>query len=569
MFKQRLRKWGCRKNISLKREDEETLRQLFQQGGGPSGHQAHPDSLSPPHHPHRHPRPTHARDIQLANGQITTVDRLATHLRRKSDYYGRRQSSALVTSPSSSSPSTKTQSPPPPPPPPQQKLPNPSPTTLLTKTISDPQTFRVSESVLFQTRTFIISRFRDADQRPQPLAADGPKLVVQWRAYSEWLAYCNRIGIALRGHRLDEALREMRVGPQGITGILRAISGENQIPNVLGMLFYFLITVTSRQTNLAEDEKRQLFVVVRALVKYAAQACAQEGLPEIIVRLLQSIWFVDDDDMLFDLSNKAWQMTCQTWGSSGPGVPGPGAGGAGAGWHSPPQEQQQKLPSPSTADHIAATWANIFTTNPSSAGPELLPRTDLVIASATSQLSRRTYAELLILHSSYLHSAIAAQSRNPSLDDRLVSIFQFVAGISTDPSHLTSMYTQLLLAYHYRGDWDAVRRTKPPLWWALRNAPNEYLKVWAVITVKGHVGRLTEAGETEKASRMAGWLAEMESMQWNEEAMDNNHNNSTTQKQQQQQQQQVLLMTPPPDCPDEGDQREESPRQALKDPSKC
>lgn len=530
MFKQRLRKWGCRKNISLKREDEETLRLLFQDGAGPPPppggcQQRPPERLSPPY---RHPRPTHARDVQLANGQITTLDRLTTHLRRKHDYHGRRQDSSSA-SPSSHPDRNQT------PPLSQQKLPDPPPppsTTLrLTRTIPDPQSFRVAESVLFQTRTFILSRFLGADQRPQPLAADGPKLVQQWRAYSDWLAYCNRIGLALRGHSLGEALREMRVGPQGITGILRAISGENQIPNVLGMLFYFLLTITSRQAHMAADDRRQLFVVVRALVKFAALTCAQEGLPEMIVRLLHSIWFVDDDMMLSDLSNRAWQMTCQTWGSSSSGVPGPGAGGGEV--NSPPQEQQQQQqPSPpTTTDHIATSWTDIFTESSSPGqGPELLPRTDLVIAAATSQLSSRTRAELLILHSSYLHAAITAQARNPALDDRLVAMFRLVAGLSADPSHQTSMYTQLLLAYHYRGDWPAVRDAKPRLWWALRNAPNEYLKVWAVLTVRGHVAKLTAMGEVDKATRMAEWLAEIESMQWEDEA---------------------LLMTPPPDVPDE------------------
>lgn len=535
MFKQRLRKWGCRKNISLKREDEETLRQLFQQGGGSGSGSAsdHSESRlsSPSDHQHQQPyrhRPT-GRDIQLANGQITTVDRLATHLRRKHDYYGRRQSSAVSTTTATTTTSShkkqqqQQQLQSRPSHQPQQKL----PTTPLIATLPDPHMFRVSEAVLFQVRTFIISRFADDDQRPQPLAANGPQLVKQWRSYSDWLAYCNRIALALRSHRLDEALREMRVGPQWITTILTSISGENQIPNVLGMLFYFLITVTRQtQTNfLSAEAKKQLFVVVRALVKYAAQASKQDGLPEIITRLLQSIWFVDDDEMLYDLSNKAWQMTCQTWGSNS--LP--------AATTSSPDSSSS---SSTTTTAETASWTNIFSnssSDSSSQPAELLPRTDIVISSASSHLSRRTYAELLILHASYLHSAIAAQDRNPALDDRLVSIFLLVSRVSTDPSHLTSMYTQLMLAYHYRADWDAVAYYKPRLWWALRNAPNDFLRIWAVITVKGHVGKLTEMGEMDKAAHMAQWLAEMEAMQWKESTQ--------------------VLTPPPEDFPEE---REES-----------
>lgn len=515
MFKQRLRKWGCRKNISLKGEDEETLRQIFQQQQQQDPVYSYHSHNTQHHHPqtqqqqlHRHGQPSqYSQDIKLANGQITTVDRLATHLRRKHDYYGRRkqhsqqQQQQVITIVK------------------QKPLPS----------LADPQTFRVSEAVLYQVRTFIISRFKDDDQRPEPLAADGPKLVVQWRSYSDWLAYCNRIGVALRHHRLDEALREMRVGPEWITTILKSISGENQIPNVVGMLFYFLITVTRHRGHLTADNKKQLFVVVRALIKYAAQAGRQDGLPETIVRLLQSIWYVDDDAMLFELSNKAWQMTCQTWGANVPGyIAGRGAGEEDIPSPSASQQQQQQQPSPSPSPDTGnttnnplqkASWTNIF----ASASPEdeeeedtiaLLPPTDIVIASATSQLSRRTYAELLILHASYLHSAISAQERNPSLDDRLVGIFQLISQVSQDPSHLCSVYTQLMLAYHYRGDWALVAHYRPLLFWALANAPNDFLRVWVVITVKGHVGRLTEAGEVDTARRMAGWLAEVEAMAW-------------------------------------------------------
>lgn len=550
MFKQRLRKWGCRKNISLKHEDEETLRELFQQSreGGSHGDAAHQH-----HHHHRH-RPTTGRDIQLANGQITTVDRLATHLRRKHDYYGRRQSNAVH---SSSLPPHQKQMVP------QQRL----PTAPLRAKLTDPQTFRISEAVLHQVRTFILSRFKDDDQRH--LAADGPKLVVQWRSYSEWLAYCNRIGIALRRRRLDEALREMRHGPEGILGILTSISGENQIPNVLGMLFYFFIIVTrqAHQAFLTADDKKQLFVVVRALVKYAAQASAQAGLPEIIIRLLQSIWYVDTDEMLFDLSNKAWQMTCQSWGSSRvPSSPSDiGPSPTSATTPSPPSLPPSAT-SPGAADTTpaatnnpfssssTATWADIFSSHDESSAADLLPRTDMFIASATSHLSRRTYVELLILHSSYLHSAIAAQERNPALDDRLLAIFQLVTQLSQDPSHLTSMYTQLLLAYHYRADWDAVDRYMPRLWWALRNAPNEYLRVWAMITVRGHIAKLTAAGETEKAGRMTVWLAEMEGMQDAPPPappqQQQQQQQSEPQPQQQQQQQQQQVLTPPPDVPE-------------------
>lgn len=438
MYKQRLKNWGCRKNISLKSEDTETLRDLMT------------SKTSTP-----------SRDVQLSSGQVITVDRLTTHLRRKqSPYYGRRNN--------------------------QQDPAKRAPLSL--RGVRDPDVFYVSENVLYQARTYIISRFAE---HTSPNSS--PEVVMDnWNNYSLWLNYCGSIEIALSNQRLDEALTLMRKGPESFTTILKTIASGSQLPNVIGMIFYFLSHVTRRRDFMTNQESKQLYNVVRALIKYASTVAEQEHLPPMMVQVLRSLWQVDGDVALYALSEKAWQMSCQSWDS---------------------------IPAPDGKKADTRGWGNI-----TGAGglQELPPVKDQVLASAMSKLSPMKYSQLLVLHSSYLHSAIVAQGNNPFGDGRLVGIWKVVLDTVSDLALTVTTMTLLTSAYAQQCNWEQMHIYKQRQLELMQKTllKGEFLRMWSISALTRHIKASLERELYASADALAIWRGELEALQkpdWEEE----------------------------------------------------
>lgn len=252
MYKTRLKAWGCRKNIKLRSGEDDSIIQLL--------HNKAQNSTQPG---------ATRRDIRLRNGQLVSKDRLVTHLRRRGE------GNAGVNG------------------------------ALTIRAVKSPDTIYVCEGVLFHVRTYIRGPWVESVTTAERLDL----LRQECADNEEWNALARGVRCALEQKKLNDALILMRRAPDVLANLI-----ERRPANLLQVLFMSLAYFTSGGL-LEKTQAEQLLVVVKCLIKYAAEfAVNEQGLPSThpIHQMLYMLASADQQD-ISQLTKKAWLINCQSW----------------------------------------------------------------------------------------------------------------------------------------------------------------------------------------------------------------------------------------------------------------
>lgn len=253
MYKSRLRAWGYRKNIKLRRGEDEHLVQLLQSTGQSSGRSGTP-----------------RRNIRLDSGQLVSEDRLVTYLRRRGEGRGASANNMLTV-----------------------------------RAVKSPDAIYVSEAVLFQVRTYISGPWKESVATAERLDL----LRAECAANEEWLALARGVRCALEQRKLNDALVLMRRAPNILANLI-----ERRPANMLQVLFMSLAYFTSGGV-LDRPQAEQLLVVVKCLIRYAAVFTVNDqGLPSThpIYQMLHTLANADEQN-IYQLTTRAWLVNCQSW----------------------------------------------------------------------------------------------------------------------------------------------------------------------------------------------------------------------------------------------------------------
>lgn len=252
MYKSRLKSWGCRKNISLRDGlDSNTVQLALHENQ--RGH------------------------VRLPNGQMVDSSRLAAHIRRRLQGRG----PAIANHGTAHMPHLRA--------------------------VQPPNTFYISEAVLFSVRTYILGEYQDTITT----AEDLDELRRRGSAgSSKWSRFTYAVKAALNEDRSSHALVLMRQAPEELSLLL-----HGRPANLLSQLFMFLAHVTRRPFS-DEGQRAQFLVVVRSLVTYGESLAAQLQLPRAhpLRQLLRALSLpaLGRHD-LGQLASQAWRLSLSTW----------------------------------------------------------------------------------------------------------------------------------------------------------------------------------------------------------------------------------------------------------------
>ncbi|KAK7720337.1 hypothetical protein SLS63_009884 [Diaporthe eres] len=296
------------------------------------------------------------RDIRLRNGQLVSKDRLVTYLRRRGE--GKTGVNEALT----------------------------------LRTVKSPDTIYVCEGVLFHVRTYIRGPWVESVTTAERLDL----LRQECADNEEWNALARGVRCALEQQKLNDALVLMRRAPVVLANLI-----ERRPANLLQVLFMSLAYFTSGGL-LERPQAEQLLVVVRCLIKYAAEfAVNEQGLPSShpIHQMLYMLANADQQD-ISQLTKKAWLINCQSWDGV---MDRPRSTCAVAAW-------------------ISYGEFNGFDAMPSNLG-NILELMVIKYAAIYGEYHRRTI-HILLIYSTYLTYRDRANGRNPYFNEEINKLFE-------------------------------------------------------------------------------------------------------------------------------------------------
>lgn len=221
MYKIRLKKWGYSKNVSVRSEEIEPLLRLLSEAG-PQGNTE-----------------TSSSEVKLATGRVVGLDRLAAHLKRKTQRLTitdtRRQPqplSVLVAQ--------------------YRHGESPSPKSMA---INSPDIFRISEIVFADVHAYVCGRIVDSGDTRVGM----PRLAVTTMATSPVFSTIHAARKLLSDDRIDEALILLRLAPSRIRDVIFYEPPDSL--HCIFMVIVHLLTISGAE---------RLVRSVRALISYAA-----------------------------------------------------------------------------------------------------------------------------------------------------------------------------------------------------------------------------------------------------------------------------------------------------------
>lgn len=252
MYKSRFKAWGFRKNIRLKKGEDQELVQLVQENARDSGQ---PEAQ--------------AGNLLLRSGQLVPQDRVVKYLRRRGEGGATTGRAPMI------------------------------------RTIRPPDTIYVSEAVLFQVHSFIRGEWEETvstAEQLDTLREDHP-------VDPACNALAHGVRYALEQKKLDHALVLMRRAPTVLAELV-----ERRAPNMLYVFFMSLAYFTFGG-HLEGPEAAQFLVVVRYLVNYLAVFIAKDqGLPSSHpIRKMLTLLANAGEKEIYQLATKAWLVNCQSW----------------------------------------------------------------------------------------------------------------------------------------------------------------------------------------------------------------------------------------------------------------
>ncbi|KAJ4387775.1 hypothetical protein N0V93_008376 [Gnomoniopsis smithogilvyi] len=250
-YKSRLRKWGCRKNIVLKTDQEVSVLGELATVTCPESH------LTP-------------KLLRLPNGHIVDTDRLAKHLNRK--WTTRRHSSAFA--------------------------------VPLLKATRPPDVFYVPEKLYRNTRAYVLGRSGELQTSGNPPTTRGssPHTI-------RWLSFAYDVHAAVVDRRYNDAILHMRNAPKELMNLL-----VHQPSLILSSLFRF-ITCIIRFLPIKDPQAQQFLKVIKSLLQYGASCLgsseAAGGFPsEHPIRLiLEDLARVEENELSMVVM-RAWMVAC-------------------------------------------------------------------------------------------------------------------------------------------------------------------------------------------------------------------------------------------------------------------
>jgi hypothetical protein len=252
MYKGKFKAWGFRKNIRLKKGEDQDLIQLLQESAQHSGRSG-----------------AATGNLLLRNGQLIPQDRLVKYLLRRGE------GGASIDRPH------------------------------IIRAIKSPDTIYVSEAVLFQVRSYIRGSWEETISTAEQLDT----LREARPASGACNALAHGVRYALEQNKVNDALVLMRRAPNVLADLI-----ELRPPNFLYVFFMSLAYFTFGGL-LENPEAAQLLVVVKCLVKYAAVFAAKDqGLPSSHpIRQMLALLANADEKEIYQLATKAWLVNCQSW----------------------------------------------------------------------------------------------------------------------------------------------------------------------------------------------------------------------------------------------------------------
>ncbi|KAJ4390938.1 hypothetical protein N0V93_004537 [Gnomoniopsis smithogilvyi] len=262
MYKRRFNAWGWRKNIRTTGESREKIIEAAEIGLAANG------------------------AVSLSNGQVIDARRLAIHLARKREHLrstlGRNERSWVG-------------------------LPR-------IRSLQSPSKFHFSEAALFHTQAYIKGRYEGAITAE---AVEDLRMGLEKFPGLEWNHFAGSIGQLVEDDKINEALVLMRTAPAEMAALLRC-----QPTNIVGLICMLIAHVSGRRRAKDPIEERQMYKVLKALLRYgstiAAQSRDQDPAFHPLSEVLRCLSAVEDEQ-LFQACINTWKLNCQTWDTVVPG----------------------------------------------------------------------------------------------------------------------------------------------------------------------------------------------------------------------------------------------------------
>ncbi|KAJ0114739.1 hypothetical protein J7T55_004480 [Diaporthe amygdali] len=422
MYKTRLRFWGFRKNISLRDGlDSDAV------------HRALSDN-------HRGP-------VRLPNGQVVDSSRLATHMRRRLQGRG-----ALARQGTTQMPHLQA--------------------------VRPPNTFYISEAVLFSVRSYIMGLYQGTVTTGEALDE------LRWsNAGAKWSRFAYAVKAALSEDKFNQALVLMRQAPEEIRLLI-----QDQPANLLSQLLLFIVHATRRQFS-DEAQRTQFLIVVRSLINYGESVAAHnpalrlppnQPLRQLLRALSQSNLEKND---LNQLATQAWRLSLSTW--------------------------DDMVPESTTA---LGEWMNFSNVGGLSGLPTNFgTRIEQSLASLEARYGERDERciKTLRLKAEYILTVDDDRGINEMLDDRVRDIFVEVLRRGAEG-------VPRLVAYRYIADYHRERGEQELAEENLRSSIDVMRENFGesdlmVLTYVSNLETwLTEWGKTEKAAQAGRWREELQ-----------------------------------------------------------
>ncbi|ROW07239.1 hypothetical protein VMCG_03752 [Cytospora schulzeri] len=263
MYKIRLKKWGYSKNVSVRSEEIEPLLKLLNDAGS-QGNAEIPSS-----------------EVKLATGRVVGLDRLAAHLKRKTQ----RLSATDTRRPSSHMSVVQ-----------YHQGGSPSPKSLA---INSPDIFRISELVFADVHAYVCGRIMDPREM---MNVSNPNMSVTTVSTGPVFSMVHSARRFLEEDRLEEALALLRLAPTRIRDVILYEPPDSL--HCIFMVIVHLLTISGAE---------RLVKSVRALVSYAsamADERSSKWAPQYplrrILRCLSSL-SASEDFALRDMAVHAWK----------------------------------------------------------------------------------------------------------------------------------------------------------------------------------------------------------------------------------------------------------------------
>ncbi|ROV90734.1 hypothetical protein VSDG_08281 [Cytospora chrysosperma] len=261
MYKIRLKKWGYSKNVSVRSDEIEPLLKLLNDAGSQGNAE------------------TTSNEVKLATGRVVGLDRLAAHLKRKTQ----RLSATDTRRPSQMSVVQYHQGG------------NLSPRLLA---INSPDIFRISELVFSDVHAYVCGRVMD----PTAVNVSNQSIAVITALTAPVFSMIHSARRFLEEDRLEEALALLRLAPTKIKDVI-----INEPPDSLHCIFMVIVHL------LTVSGAERLVKSVRALISYAsamADERSSKWAPQYplrrILRCLSNL-SASEDFALRDMAVHAWR----------------------------------------------------------------------------------------------------------------------------------------------------------------------------------------------------------------------------------------------------------------------